>query len=538
MARQVVRLGTDSRGNFKRDVGHPQKRFYLGRDSLVAQQRALKLEELWACVEKNWQAERRTERPTWDAVSAAIGMAIARGDDRVELQAPPDVDPGTPALVWLRKQELAYPLIWLLLDGYLIEEARDAVAEERRRRFAESGLESEAFDLVLARPTADVREALDAYVDHMREKHSRDGKLSEYGVVEAKYLQLIRESLSGSLAEWDANRLDHWQRHWERRPKGMRGTLSVSTCRNTLQKGWGFFKWLDKQKRFGWRLPADLMRRKVRIEVTQAEQAARIRPKTFTVAELAILYQHATAAERCLMLLGLNCAFAAREIGTLQVAEIHLSSEHPHYHKTGDWVFRTRKKSGVYGEWWLWKETVEAVKYLSRIRPRSPHTELLLTRNGNPVWTPTANGNPNRFVANAWAKLLRRVRKDHPEFPALGFKYLRKTSATLVRRIAGGEAASMFLSHGRATSDDLLDLYAAKPFGRAFKACRRLRKALEPMFATHKEFPAKREIAGGGPELSPAIQRRIKEMRSQGFKVQKIMEELNVGQGSVYRYGK
>jgi hypothetical protein len=535
MARQVVRLGKDARGNYKRDLGTPQKRFYLGKDSLEAQRRALKLEELWACVEKHCQRERATDRPQWDEVSSAIGMSVARGEDAAAIPFPADLEPIS-ALTWIRTLETVYPGFKLLLPGRAAQRAEEGREEVRRggaSREVHKRLNDGIDGWLLAKPTASVGDALDAYEEYVKQKYNG----SEHGVVELKYLRLVRDALKGSLADLDATALDFAQRHFERRPKGRRGVLAAVTCDTAISKMFAFLRWLDRQPRFGWRMPTDFAKRKTRVEVTPAEMAARVRPRTFSVDDLAVLYRHATARERCLMLFGLNCGFGGREVGTLQVEEVHLGQSHPHYRKVGDWIFRSRKKSGVYGEWRLWPETRQAVEYLQRIRPRSDQGELVLTKDGKPVWTPTARGNPNRFVANAWAKLLNRVRKDHADLPRLGFKYLRKTAATLVRRLAGGEAASMFLSHGRATADDLLDIYAAKPFGKVFKACRRLRKVLEPVFQSHRPFPEKRERLGG-PEISVAKQAKIKAMRSQGFKVAKICEELGVAPGTVTKYGR
>jgi hypothetical protein len=542
MARKVIKLGTDSRGNYKKDLGNPQKRFYLGRDSLEAQQRALRLDKLWSCVETLWQRERATERPEWDEVSHAIGLAVARGDASAAIPFPADLGPEA-ALAHLRYLETAYPgfnLIPPAEAAQLAEEGREEVRQAGTTRELHERVNKGVDSWLLARPTADLGAALDAYVEHVRWHYTREGVLSEYGVVELKYVSLLRPTLAGTLAGLDANAIDFAQRHWEHRPKGARGVLAVATCQKALKVLFRFLAWLDRQPRFGWRWPVDYKRRKPKIDVTQAEQAARIRPKTYTVEELALLYRYATPWERSLMLLGLNCGFGPREIATLQRDEIRLDEPHPHYQKQGDWIMRVRKKTTVYAEWRLWPETVEAIAFLQRTRPASKLGELVLTRQGLPLHRQTAGGNANRNIANAWAKLVRRVKKDGHELPPLGFKFLRKTASSLLRKLAGGETASLFLAHGRATSDELLDVYAQRPFGKVFKACRRLRKKLAPMFASHGPFPAtgRRRASQGRGELSEAKQKRIRELRGQGFRIEKICELVGVGRASVYKYVK
>jgi hypothetical protein len=502
----------------------------------------LKLDKLWACVEKQWQQERTTDRPQWDEVSAAIGLAVARGDEAAVIPFPADLPPVV-ALTRLRNLETVYPGFRLMLPS---EAAR--LAEEGREEIRHSGAERELHrrfndgidSWLLAKPTADVGAALDGYVGHVKQHYTKEGVLSEYGQVELKYVELIRPALTGTLADLDANQIDFAQRHWEHRPRGARGTLAVATCQKALKVLFRFLTWLDKQPRFGWRWPTDYRRRKPRIEVSQAEQADRIRPKTYTVEQLAFLYQAATPWERTLMLLALNCGFGPREIATLQLAEVHLNEVHPHYGKPGNWIRRIRKKTGVYAEWRLWPETVEALNFLKRSRPESKLGELVLSRNGLPLHRQTAGGNANRSVANAWAKLSKRVRRDHAGVPALGFKFLRKTASSLLRRLSSGETASLFLAHGRATADGLLDVYAVRPFGRVFRALRKLRAKLAPVFAHHSPFPetTRRRASQGRGELSLAKQRRIAELKAQGYKIDKIMELVGVARASVYKYAR
>jgi hypothetical protein len=189
----------------------------------------------------------------------------------------------------------------------------------------------------------------------------------------------------------------------------------------------------------------------------------------------------------------------------------------------------------VYGEWRLWPETVAAIEHLRRLRPASKRPEVFLTKQGNTLWEPTKNSNPNRQIPNAWQRWLKRVRKDYRDFPPLGFKYLRKTAATFMRRLAGGEVASMFLAHGKATGDDLLEIYAQRPFAKVHKALRKLRRRLQPVF-DKVAVPFPEEVRETRPALPLGKIRQIKEMRRQGFKVCHICKTLGVSRATVYRY--
>jgi integrase len=539
---KLFNLGTDGRGNFKRDLGYPQHRFYLGRDRAEATQRVLQLERLWSLVETRWQAKRQTERPEWDEVALTIARALARGDDEAEIPVPPEASQPLAALLWLREWETVYPLLRLKLPAQYaarLDEDRQQIertAEIETRLF---GKPSKGMSHLLARPAQSLHVALEEYAAHVRQKYTKDGSVTEYGVVTLKLLDMLKGHVEDRpLVQLDAGALDFWQRYWERRPMGKRGRLATRTCVNVLKVQRSFLAWLDRQRKYEWRIPADYERRKIMVEVTQAERAARVGQtvKVYTVEELATLYEYALPWERALLLLALNCGFSRAEIATLLLSEIHLDSEHPHYHKMGNWIMRLRKKSDVYGEWRLWPETVAAIRFLQRTRPKNDRPELLLNKAGEPFWKPSEAGNPNQQIPNMWQRLIKRVRKDQPGFKALPYKYLRKTASTLMRRIAGGEVASMFLAHGRATGDELLVIYAQRPFAKVFRALKILRRKFAPLFAKVPDpFPA-----DGVPETRPEISlgkiRRIKELRAQGFKVCHICRELGVSRTTVYRY--
>ena len=87
-------------------------------------------------------------------------------------------------------------------------------------------------------------------------------------------------------------------------------------------------------------------------------------------------------------------------------------------------------------------------------------------------------------VPNRLGNLIRRVRNSGEEIRSLSFGKLRKTAGNLIRQFADGEVAGVFLSHGQPVrTDDLLDVYSTRPFGRVFKAIRDVEKYLEPMFS-------------------------------------------------------
>ncbi len=301
---------------------------------------------------------------------------------------------------------------------------------------------------------------------------------------------------------------------WQRRPISKRkGTpRSVETVRDVIKRIRQFLPWLHRSS-FNWRLPDDYTPARISLKYTAAELSARAQPhgrRTYKVDELCTLWEYASPWERLLIIVGLNCGFGAAEIATLQQDEITIDSPHGPYAIHGDFIERIRFKTGVYGEWMLWPETVRAIGWMKRRRGATLETALLVTTNGRPLNQQTVGGSRNMRIPNTWHTLRKRVRKDFPDFRKLSFNKLRKTAASFVRRKYGGEVAGMFLAHGRVVTDDLLERYADRNFRPVFKACRHWRKVLEKMFARAADpFPT--SDTKHNPSVTPGTIERIKE---------------------------
>jgi hypothetical protein len=166
-----------------------------------------------------------------------------------------------------------------------------------------------------------------------------------------------------------------------------------------------------------------------------------------------------------------------------------------------------------------------------------PEALLFLTEDGRSYLAPTKNGNANQRIPNIFATLVRRVRKDHRDFPRLSFGRLRKTAANFVKRFSDGEVAATFLCHGQAVKvDDLADVYTDRPIGKVFEALRQVQKYLEPMFAAAPENPFPEERKKGGLNIPLGLVRKMQKLRGQGFKVDVIARECGVNRNTVLRH--
>jgi site-specific recombinase XerC len=385
-------------------------------------------------------------------------------------------------------------------------------------------------------------QALDAFADYIRKTKVADGRTTPYGKkVTEELASLKQHARDVPLTLFGLNEIEEIITHWKHRPQTKKGKpCAIETARHMIKRLRKFIKWLHKEPSWHWRKPADYEPEQVRIPRT-AEEKTRVvtghQVQTYTVDELATLYQYATPRERVLMLLALNCGFGRAELVGLQKNCIFLDEEsHPVYYTRGNHIRLVRPKTGVFGDWQLWGETVAGIKWYLSQRPQSASGALLVTKEGKPLAEQTKGNNRNNKIPAMWSRLQDRVSKDHPQFAAksgnrrLSFNKLRKTGINLIRKAADGEIAGIFACHGTPVkSDNLLDLYTNRPFDKVFVAINVVRAMLEPMFSkVPNPFPAGK---ASRPSIGLAKLERIPELRRQGLTPTQIAEQLGISRG-------
>ncbi|MFP4145093.1 MAG: hypothetical protein ACLFV3_08100 [Phycisphaeraceae bacterium] len=289
---------------------------------------------------------------------------------------------------------------------------------------------------------------------------------------------------------------DYWVARPEAKLRGGKSTgrrISITTVDNHLSTARRFARWLDRSDAHRWELPrhgiealkANL--RRLRSEDEMARQRHGV--QVFSVEQLTTIWQHATDFERLLVVLGLNAAMAQAEIRTLRRDEVEPDPPT---------IKRIRRKSGVYGEFALWPETVAALDWWHRVRPA--RGELVMMTARGKAYT-------RQRIANQWAALGERIESQEKKALTwwLSFKHLRKTAAQLVREASDGEIAGVFLCHGKpVASDCLADVYSNRPFDRVAAALKEVRGRLEPMFAAAPNAFCSSRILGAHDITPPA----------------------------------
>lgn len=297
--------------------------------------------------------------------------------------------------------------------------------------------------------------------------------------------------------------------YWRRRPhkKGTTKPISRVSAENYIGELKRFFKWLHRSTKFSWRRPEDFEGIETKVDADAAETRRRLaQASVFPLDDLVLLNQFATPLERVFLLLGLNCGFGVAEIASLTIEDVCLFQGHSprdqellHYETTDrdSFIKRIRGKSGVYGEFLLFGQTVQGLQWALERRgtqsPLDPGSPLFLNGQGERFDKPTKNGNRNQQIPNRFARLRKRIRNEGREISPLSFGKLRKTAGDLVRRFSDGEVAGVFLCHGQPVqSDDLSDVYTNRPFGKVFAAIRRVEDHLQTVFeaAGREPFPS------------------------------------------------
>ena len=570
MSARNTALKPDANGRYRPYLGwktgddgiRRQHRFNLGSDRKEAERRMARLRELWA------ENETVAGEPTWTPFALSCANQIAQGDYKIayyldESFAEQMEDPATEyaqMINVLRGQFPSLEIIPAAPDLYAESLGRNAQLENQAIKVVEEELKTRGIISKEAVPPerlipGTLHEALDAYADHDIRKHNvKTGtdQLTLYGNLRLERVERFKEHHDDlPLSALNHDRCEEMIRYWRQRPrkKGTKGITSRDNARHHISELLRFLRWLDQTDRFGWLMPRGVERIDRTIQGTDSERAAKlsaIQKSTYSVAEFATLNHHATPIERLILYVGLNCAMGAAELGRLQMGDLLLLHQHEYADRLNfssaenDSFVRTlRPKTKVFGEWLLWPETVEMLRWgiarREKIRKFGPSASLIVSEYGKPWYDEEATKNPQAKFANVWDRLISRVRKEkeHEQFLHLPFGTLRDTLPDVIRQRYSDELASLCVAHGSTfKGDKLLDCYTNKPFGRLHQAIRELHDHFAPVFAAAPSDPTaqpRRQCTSLGK------QERIRLLLAEGMPITKIAKACGVDSATVYR---
>lgn len=551
MSKGIIKLGTDVRGNFRRDVGwepkpsggFKQHTFYFGTNQTTAQERCLRVLRCWDAVDA--RENRAGKRPLWTPLTLSIAKAVAAGNEDYDLE--PDAYAKEEGFSqphesidqeWFHQLQQDFSMIRLRL----VEEQAGQVNRQREAiKATATGKLARLPGPVIVSESQTLYEALDAFAAWHRDNYKTpDGRPTYHAYIAGERIKAIKRLAPDlSLQAFGLDEIERLVATWKNRPMSSRGKpYSISACKNHLKVIRGFIKWLHRSERFAWRKPLDYEPEAVVIRPTPEEKSERVKTAqvaTYTVEELATLWKHASPRERLMMLLTLNCSFGQAEISLLLESQVHLDQPHPYYKGPdnkglpGSWIMGCRNKTGVYGEWKLWPETVQALEWWQANRPATTTPYLLTTEDGECLFK-----NPRyKLVYKSWRKLLEKVRKREHGFRYLPRKRLKSTAIDLVRQAGDGELAGIFQQHGKpVATDSLQELYSNKPFNKLHPVLDKVREVLAPMFTSLADpFPA----TAGWKGYKKVDAGRVVEMRQAGASYAEIKKATGLSTDKVCR---
>jgi site-specific recombinase XerD len=559
----------DGQGQYARQIGWKQNdagkltqhKFRLGDDLKEAKRRDQKLQEFWGQIETL-----STSQPiVWTRETLDFAKQVAKGNTQVTVPPRPQESPEEYAS-YVHQLQRKFPMISFvaedegtyLLGALTIRGTADNanLAMKTLGKFQRESFDQDDLPALGAVPGGGMlHDAMRSYIEWIKRDYFRPslGRITGNARTKIRQMEtLLDRHPNVPVSSLTAEAIEGMFRYWRQRPfkKGTKRPIRTKSAENYISELKRFFRWLHRSKDYSWRMPEDFADIKTKVDPAPEEtQQKLVQVDVFTLEELVTLNKYATPLERVFLLLALNCGFGVAEIASLLIGEVHLFQGHDkrfrevlNYESTNadSFIKRVRRKNGIYGEFLLFPQTVEAVQWvLERRRKQRQHdrdSPLLLNARGEPYDKPTKSENRNQQIPSRFADLLRRSRlgENNDSFPRFSFGKLRKTAGDLVRRFKGGEVASLFLCHGQAVkTDDLLEVYTNRPFGEVFRAIRTVQDYLQPMF----------EAAGANPFVAQPQaytnvrkRDRIWEMHLAGAPVREIADQVNLDRSTVYRH--
>lgn len=508
-----TKLKRNNRGHFAKEIGYTnptlkkQPKFNLGNDECEADKRAARIQELFA------DCQRATGQPTWTPFGLYAAKLIAKGTYQIPYPLDSESsgfeevgDICADYVQLLRTEQARYPSIQIVPDDGedgrvfaagvdLNRQLEEEVLSDTQRRLVSNGVVPTTRHLPNKFISGSLHEALDVYARHVE---MTGGKLDDQTLKpsQRKRIEYVeglkqhhRDCPLMNLTTYDA--IHELISYWANRPEYKPGKrYKPTTARHRRKELERFFRWLDLTSEFDWEMPrgAD----SIRVTTTEIEEdhanADLLSKLVYTPEQLALLASMSSEFEKLMLLVGVNCAFGAAEIGRLIATEVLFDHVHEFAHRldfkstSQDCFIRlNRPKTKMFGEWLLWPETASVLRWATKRSAEQGTPFLFVTKDGNRIYNEKCK-NPQSATANRWTKLVRRVQKSNPDFPYLPFGSLRDTLPDTLRRREQDTLASISLAHKTSfKADNLLEAYGNKPFGRLHDAIRDLAEHFAPM---------------------------------------------------------
>jgi len=281
--------------------------------------------------------------------------------------------------------------------------------------------------------------------------------------------------------------------HFKDRPKSERTgeKISAQTAKNIVQEMRSMLQWASNHADIPWTLPpnfAEVSRLPRSRMLSEAEREKAYHKRTGTLVETAPLdklrriFMAGDDLVKALILYALNTSAQNIDCGDLRVYEVREVKRG----KAKRWIVdRDREKTGTPGRWLLWQETIDAMRK-TQADPENELRRWWLTPTGEPL---KGRETTNDYVYFAWRRACKKAKVE-----GVQFYRIRKTSADIVRQIAGVEVSEFHLAHREAWA---LSTYYTNPLYEKHEAAteemrERTREVWDPEWKPPKKKTAKK----------------------------------------------
>ena len=472
-----------------------------------------------------------------------------------------DVDEVSELALWLDKVREWFPIIHIEVESPEISEKIESHLETKGRQLIQEG------ERLTSEPLTNhkLHRAIDVYKTELsKEKVDGDGETSEWAKAKGRQIQFVaNNTLDLDLAQLGAPSINSILQNLAKRPYTQKGKpCSIRHAQNCMKEFRKFLEWLDECNKFNWHWPErfELKPPKVIRDVSGEPETTNPillrKARTYTVDELKTIFEYAEPLQRLYLLFSLNFGFGNAELVSLCCDEIFLDQQHPNEDlfefgsdESQSWIARERTKTGVLNTWKIWPETYAAIQWwqscrleivnklesqkLSQPIEMLSRNRFLITQKGKPV---AVKNRRTGTIPNSWKSLNTRITDHEPNFKVLSFGKLRKTGATIIRKLANAEIASIYLAHGKPFGDDKdLEAYADRPYGQLFEALDRMHEHLKPLWdAVDAPFSRPRRL-GGKSNLAPKTKAAINELLKGGMSAKDVANRLDLSTSTIYR---
>ena len=347
-----------------------------------------------------------------------------------------------------------------------------------------------------------LHEALTAYQKHIKKngKKMDNGQLASSPSNYIKWvnkLKAIHDDIP--LIRLDKARLEELTAYWRNREyryeiKGKEFPIGKDYADHIMQALWSALHWFSDEPSWKWTFPAGaakIDRTIIALDCDRKKrQTRRIQGAIYSPQQLSMIAERLDKFGKMHLGLAVNCAMQPAESGRVEIGDFYTT--HPETGQEGNFIIFDRPKTHEYGEWILWEEVAELVKWGIERSKRLGCERLLVTDEGRP-WYKDHSRQPATKMSKWWQAIptksnrhigiVTKMNRDDPNFPRYPIKSLRKILPSWIRP-QSKELAN--LSNARKIADnglwrgDITDRYSDRPYDNLAQSIKELKTKFQP----------------------------------------------------------